>query len=94
MDARHLSRAELRVHEELFRAQVETGFSLAHVAELAYGRGDAAEAKQALAEGRDAIGHAKRLLGALPTEAADEHRAELALLEFELHDLEIRSETD
>jgi len=90
MDPKHEPASESRVHQELLRAHLETGFSLAHVAELALDNGHAGDFKRALAEARNAIAEVKRLLPAATAGSADDYRSEMELLEFELHDLETR----
>lgn len=88
MDARRESSSESRVHEELLRAHLETGFSMAHVAELALEAGQLADFKRAIAEARNATMEVKRLLPRIAAGPAEEYRSEMGLLEFELHDLE------
>jgi hypothetical protein len=90
MDPKRESASESRVHQELLRAHLETGFSLAHVAELALDSGQAGDFRRALAEARNAIAEAKRLLPDVAAGSAEEYRSEMELLEFELHDLELR----
>jgi hypothetical protein len=90
MDSKRESSSESRVHEELLRAHLETGFSLAHVAELALENEEAADFARAVAEARSAVSQAKRILPSIAPDAAEDYRSEMALLEFELHDLETR----
>lgn len=91
MNSKRGSSTELRVHEELLRAHVETGFSLAHLAEAAFENGEVSDFRRALAEARDAIFQSKRLLRSINIDSAEDYRSELQLLEFELNDLEARS---
>ena len=90
MNSKRGSSTEIRVHKELLRAHVETGFSLAHVAEIAYESGEASDFQRALAEARDAVSQGQRLLRSVAIDSAEDYRLELQLLEFELNDLEAR----
>jgi hypothetical protein len=89
MDTRRDSRSETRVHKELLRGHVETGFSLAHLAETAIDSGDLRDVERTLREARFAVSEGKRLLSSA-TEPSDDYWSELQLLEFELNDLETR----
>lgn len=91
MNSKRGSSSESRVHEELLRAHVETGFSLAHLAEIAFEKGEASDFRRAMAEAREAILQSKRLLRSISVDSAEDYRSELQLLEFELNDLEARS---
>lgn len=90
MNSKRGASTELRVHEELLRGHVETGFSLAHVAEEAFESGETADFQRAVAEARDAVVQAKRLLRSIAVDSAEDYHSELELLEFELNDLEAR----
>ncbi len=91
MNSKRGPSTEIRVHGELLRGHVETGFSLAHVAEMAFDNGEAADFQRAVAEARDAVVQAKRLLRSMAVDSAEDYQSELELLEFELNDLEARS---
>jgi hypothetical protein len=90
MDLKRESSSESRVHEELLRAHLETGFNMAHVAELALEAEQPADFKRAVAEARNAVSEVKRLVPSVAAALAQGYRTEVELLEFELHDLEIR----
>lgn len=89
MKTRRDSHSEARVHEELLRAHVETGFNLAHLAETAIDTGDLRDVERTLQEARYAVSEGKRLLSSA-TDPSDDYWSELQLLEFELNDLESR----
>lgn len=91
MHSNRESSSELRVHAELLRAHLETGFSMAHIAELAIEAGQLDDFKRAVGEARNAIVEANRLLLSAAAGPAEAFRLEVELLEFELHDLEARA---
>jgi hypothetical protein len=91
MNSKCESSTQLRVHEELLRGHVETGFSLAHVAEMAFESGETADFRRAMAEARDAVIQTKRLLRSIGFDSTEDYESELELLQFELNDLEARS---
>jgi hypothetical protein len=90
MNSQGGSAHESRVHEDLLRGHVETGFTLAHVAEMAIEAAEGADFQQAMKEARDSVLQAKRLLSSIVADSAEDYRSELELLEFELNDLEAR----
>lgn len=85
------SAAESRIHHELLRAHLETGFNLVHLAETAPSDSQSFDIRRALSEVHIAISESKRLLSSIDPATADDYSSELALLEFELHDLELQS---
>ena len=91
MDSQRQAAAGFRIHHELLRAHIETGFSLVHLAETSSPISEALEMRRALSEAHVAISESKRLLSLIDPATVDDFRSELALLEFELHDLELHS---
>lgn len=82
----------MRIRHELLRAHLETGFNLIHFAEIASPTSDSAAIRRALSEAHASILESKRLLSLIDPAAIEDFRSELALLEFELHDVELLSE--
>ncbi len=79
----------LRIHQELLRAHLETGFNLAHFVETASVNDQSADIRRALSEARHALSESKRLLSSMHAPAVDDFWPEIRLLEFELSDLEL-----
>jgi hypothetical protein len=91
MSSERGSSAGMRIHHELLRAHLETGFNLVHFAETASPASEAAAIGRALSDVHGSILESKRLLSLVDPAAIEDFRSELALLEFELHDLELES---
>ena len=91
MGSERESAAGLRIHRDLLRAHLETGFNLVHLAETASPNTESLDIRRALSEAHEAISESKRLLSFIDPVALEDFQSEIALLEFELHDLESQS---
>jgi len=91
MSSERDSAAGMRIHHELLRAHLETGFNLVHFAETASPASESAAIRRALSDAHASILESKRLLSLVDPALIEDFQSELALLEFELHDLELQS---
>lgn len=91
MSSERESAAGMRIHHELLRAHLETGFNLVHFAETASRTSESTAIRRALSDAHASILESKRLLGLIDPAMIEDLQSELALLEFELHDLELGS---